>query len=454
MERNLIIETIEKVGQEVLLKGWVESRRDHGKLIFLDVRDHTGTVQMVINPKVSEEAHKTASGLSVQDVISLMGKVNARPKGAENPDLPTGTVEIEVKKLEMLSDAESLPFDFGARELPINLDTALDFRPLTLRHPKNQAIFRIQAEIVKAFRDFLTERSFVEIQSPKITAESTEGGANVFRVDYFGLPAYLAQSPQFYKQIMVGVYERVFTIGQVYRAEEHNTTRHVNEYTSLDLEFGFIQDHTDIIDLEIDFLKYLFPYLDETVKPEIEFLGIKLPTVGDVPSLKLREAQAIIEREFDRKVSHEPDLSPQDERDICQYAQEKLGSEFIFITHQPVDHRPMYTMPDEADPGYTKSFDLLFRGIEITTGGQRIHDYDQLVSSIKKRGLSPENFSFYLMAFKYGLPPEGGLAIGLERLTAKIVGAENVREATLFPRDVTRIDLPLAKIKNHEKKGR
>ncbi|MCL5411723.1 MAG: aspartate--tRNA(Asn) ligase [Patescibacteria group bacterium] len=452
MERNLIIETIEKVGQEVLLKGWVESRRDHGKLIFLDVRDYSGTVQVVVNPKVSTEAHEVASTLSLQDVISLVGTVNARPKGSENPDLPTGTVEVEAKKVELISDAETLPFDFGAKDLEINLDTALDYRPLTLRHAKNRAIFRIEAEIVRAFRDFLAERGFTEVFVPKITAEATEGGANVFRVDYFSRKAFLAQSPQFYKQIMVGVYERVFTIGEVYRAEEHNTTRHLNEYTSLDFEFGFIKDHTDVMALEVDFLKYLFPYLAQAAKTEVGFLGVKLPEVKEIPSFKLREAQKIIEKEFGRKVLHEPDLSPQDERDFSAYVAEKSGSEFVFVTHQPVEHRPLYTMPDESDPGYTKSFDLLFRGVEITTGGQRINDYDQLVESMKKRSIKPENFSFYLQAFKYGMPAEGGLAIGLERLTAKIIGADNIREAALFPRDVTRIDISLAKFKDDGKK--
>jgi nondiscriminating aspartyl-tRNA synthetase len=291
----------------------------------------------------------------------------------------------------------------------------------------------------------------VEIQVPKLTGNDAEGGAAVFEVKYFDHKATLATSPQLYKQIMVGALERVFTTTSVYRAEKHSTTRHLNEYTTMDLEMGFIKDHTDIMDVEEGFLKYLFEELKGKCAHELQSLGVQVPDMQNpIPRLKLREAQTILDNEYGQKCFGEPDLEPQHERMLCEYAQKKYGSEFIFISHYPVSKRPFYTYEDESDPGFTKSFDLLFRGLEVTTGGQRIHDYDKLMVNIKKWGLNPDNFTFYLQAFKYGMPPEGGLAIGLERLTARILGLDNVKEATLFPRDLNRIDTLLSSQKPKE----
>ncbi len=443
--RILIKEIVNKESELVELKGWVNVRRDHGKLIFIDLRDRSGMCQVVFLP--SSAAYETAKELRSEWVIRLVGKVSRRPKGMENPKIETGEFEVVVDELTILSRAEEIPFDPAS---DISLETCLDWQPFVLRTEKNRNIFKIQAEIVRAFRDFLISKDFIEVQVPKIVAQATEGGANVFKIDYFDNKAYLAQSPQFYKQIMVGVFERVFTIGNVYRAEEHSTTRHLNEYTSLDLEFGFINDHTDIMALENELLIYIINHLAKNCAKEFEFFKVQLPEIPEaIPSLKLKDAQKILSEKYSLDCLKEPDLDPQGERMICQYAKENFDSDFIFITHYPTEKRPFYTFPDSANPDFTRSFDLLFRGIEITTGGQRVHDYQILVDNIKKWGLNPEHFGFYLQAFKYGMPPEGGLAIGLERLTQKLLNLDNIREATLFPRDMHRIDILLSTLKNN-----
>lgn len=432
----------EQIGKEVTISGWVDVRRDHGKLIFIDLRDRYGMVQMVALPQ-HEEAHALAETVRPEWVIEVTGKVNERPEKMINPDIETGTVEIEVTNISVLAEAQELPFDKDTED--INIDTYLDHLPFTLRREKSQAILRVQARIVQAFRNFLTQKGFIEIQVPKITGGDAEGGAAVFEVQYFDHKAYLATSPQLYKQIMVGVLERVFTTTSVYRAEKHSTTRHLNEYTSMDLEFGFIKDHTDIMDLKEELIRFILGDLREHAQKEFALMGATIPTIPEkIPRMKLREAQEIIKKEYGDNCVGEPDLEPQHERWLCEYTQKEFGSDFVFITHYPVSKRPFYTYEDEEDPGYTKSFDLLFRGLEITTGGQRINDYDKLVANIEKWGLKPESFEFYLQAFKYGMPPEGGLATGLERLTAKLLGLENVKEATLFPRDLNRIDTLLS----------
>lgn len=450
MQRTLIKDTISKVGETVKLCGWVAVRRDHGKLIFLDLRDRTGLIQLVINPKVSEEAHKIANEIRNEFVIEVEGKINPRSEKQINLELETGKIELEITGLKILAKSKSLPFDLGS---DMNMDTYLDNQPLTLREPKSQAVFRIQTAIVESFRNFLQGQGFTEFQAPKIVAQAAEGGANIFKIDYFDTKAYLAQSPQLYKQIMVGVFERVFTVTSVYRAEPHSTTRHLNEYVSLDYEFGFIKDHTDIMKVHRDWMEHLVTYLQKNCQKDLDLLVMKLPKVPkEIPTFKLKEAQKILEKEYKIQAVGEPDLDPEHERLICEYSQKKLDSEFVFITHYPTKKRPFYTYPDDEDPETTKSFDLLFRGVEITTGGQRINNYEQLLANIDKWGYKKENFSFYLQAFEYGMPPEGGCATGLERLTQKIVGVPNIKLATLFPRDLTRIDLPLNKLKLDDKK--
>jgi len=449
MQNRILIKDLKDyIGQEVLIAGAVDLRRDHGKLIFLDLRDRTGIVQTVVNKK-NENVYNLLDSVKPEWNLKIKALVKKRSENTINENILNGDLEIEALDAEILSKAGELPFEKETAE--ISLETYLDYLPFTLRTNKAKAIFRIQAQITKSFREFLNQENFLEIQAPKIIGEDAEGGANSFSLEYFGHSAHLAQSPQFYKQIMVGVFERVFTIGNVYRAEPHSTTRHINEYTSLDLEMGFVEDYTELMDLETKLLIQIIKDLQEKNASDIALLKVSLPNIsGKIPFLKLREAQELIKKETGEDCTKESDLDPAHERWLCEYAKNNLNSEFIFITHYPVSKRPMYTYEDEKDPGMTKSFDLLFRGIEITTGGQRVHDYDKLILAIKNKNLDPEKFSYYLQAFKYGMPPHGGLAIGLERITAKLVGVENIREAALFPRDIHRIDNLLNKEKKEK----
>jgi len=441
-ERIYIKELKNKVGEEVQIAGWVNVRRDHGKLIFVDLRDASGLIQMVVLPN-HEDAHEIANRIRPEWVVEIKGLVNRRPDKMINKDEENGEIEMEVLEIKVVSEAKELPFE---RETKLNLDTYLDYLPLTLRREEKQAVFKVQSVILQAFRNFLISENFIEIQAPKIIGEDAEGGAGVFEVDYFKNKAYLATSPQFYKQIMVGVFERVFTTGNVFRAEKHSTTRHLNEYTSLDFEFGFIQDHHDIMKMENKLLQFVAKELKEKCSKEFSLLKAELPEVPDeIPFMKLKEAQEVIKKVYGEDCTGEPDLEPQHERWLSGYAKKEFNSDFIFITHYPIEKRPMYTYEDENDKGFTKSFDLLFRGIEITTGGQRIHNYEDLIKGIEKKGFDPEKFSFYLQAFKYGMPTHGGLGMGLERLTTKFLNINNVKEATLFPREINRIDTLLNK---------
>lgn len=441
MERILIKTLREHIGKEVTISGWVDVRRDHGKLIFFDIRDTSGIVQTVILP-ANEVAHRGAHSVRSEWVVRISGTVHKRPEKMINAALANGDIEMVIHTLEVLASAAELPFD---REEKLNLDTYFDHLPLTLRTERARAIFRVQSSIIAAFREYLVGEGFTEFQAPKLIGEDAEGGASVFAVDYFGKKANLAQSPQFYKQIMVGVFERVFTTGNVYRAEKHSTTRHLNEYTSLDMEMGFINDHHDVMNLTEKLMAHIVKCVNETCAQELAVFNVEPVLIPEnIPFMKLREAQRIIKDRFGEDCTQEPDLAPQHERWLSEYAKETYHSDFIFITHYPVEKRPMYVYEDENDPGYTKSFDLLFRGIEANTGGQRIHDYEKLIASMKRKGLDPEKFSFYLQAFKYGMPPHGGFGMGLERLTAKFLGLENVKEAALFPREINRIDTLLS----------
>jgi len=441
MERTFIKDLSKHIDSEVLIKGWVDNRRDHGKLIFLDIRDGGAKVQAVVLPG---EAQANAHDLRSEWTVVITALVKARPEKMVNEKELNGSLEIEVKTLEVLAKAQELPFDQKAE---LNLDTRLDYRPLTLRSSRDRAIFKVQHEILRAYREFLTGENFIEFQAPKLVGEDAEGGGNVFKVEYlYDQTAYLATSPQLYKQMMVGVFERVFATGDVFRAEKHSTTRHTNEYTSLDVEFGFIKDHTDIMRLEARLMHFMVKHLGETCALQFKELGAELPLLKEeFPVMKMRDAQKLILEKTGEDHTNEPDLDPSDERFLCEYARAELGSDFIFITHYPTPKRPFYTFDDPEVPGFTRSFDLLFRGVEITTGGQRIHDPEVLIAKAKARGLDPEKFGFYLQAFKYGMPPHGGWGMGLERLTQKFLGLGNLKEATLFPRDINRIDTRLSK---------
>lgn len=431
MERTLIGELGQHVGETIKIAGSVDVRRDQGKMVFFDFRDRTGVVQGVVLP--GSEALETAKETGKEFVVCVTGVVNKRPEKNVVADRQNGDIELEVQSLKVLGKAAALPFDTDAE---INLDTMLDYRPLTVRRDRERLIFKTQHEIIAGFREYLDQNGFTEFQAPKLVGDDAEGGAGVFKVEYFkDRTAYLATSPQLYKQMMVGAFERVYTTGAQFRAEKHATTRHLNELAMLDFEMGFVKDHTDVMAMLEGTLKHITKRLGEKLPGQIP-----LPLVPEhFPVVKLREAQEILGVSQD-----EPDLEPEHERALSEWAAKEKGSDFIFVTHYPVSKRPFYTMEDPEDPGMTKSFDLLFRGVEIVSGSQRVHDYDMLVEKIRSKGLDPEKFSFYLMAFKYGMPPHGGIGMGLERLTQKFLLLENVKEATLFPRDMNRIDVLLS----------
>ena len=325
-------------------------------------------------------------------------------------------------------------------KLNTSLEAKLNYRPISLRNIQERSKFKIQEALTKAFRDYLYGQGFTEIHTPKIGARGAEGGANLFKFSYFHKPAVLAQSPQFYKQMMVGVFDRVFETGPVFRAEKHNTKRHLNEYTSLDFEMGYIDSFEEIMAMETGFLQYAMNLLKTEYAKEVQILKLEIPDVSKIPAVRFDVAKELVSQKYNRKIRNPFDLEPEEEALIGQYFKEEYGSDFVFVTHYPSKKRPFYAMDDPEDPTYTLSFDLLFRGMEITTGGQRIHDYHELLAKMEKRGMTDEGMEQYLSAFKHGMPPHGGLGIGMERLTMKMMNEDNVRETTLFPRDLSRLE--------------
>ena len=425
MKRVLVSELSNQRGAEVMLRGWVYRIRELSKVTFLVLRDRTGMIQVAMEPSLLGGVQ-----LSVESVVEIRGVVRNEPRAALG-------YEIEAHELKVLALVEALPISVNGPTLDAAPETILDYRVLSLRHAKTNPIFKIQAALVRGFQMFLDKEGFLQIFTPKIVASGTEGGTELFSLQYFETKAYLAQSPQFYKQMMIGAgYERVYEVGQVYRAEKHSTSRHLNEYVSLDLELAFIDNEHDIMDLQNRLLAFMFEYVLQECSEELEELGVNLPSVPTIPRIPLLEAIEILEREYG-KIHEEPDLDPEGERLLNKYILDITGSEFVYVTDYPWAKRPMYTMP--KGEGLTRSFDLLFRGLEITTGGQRIHTYELLEANMIKKGLNPQDYSGYLPNFAWGMPPHGGLAIGLERLTAQIIGLKNVREASLFPRDRHRL---------------
>lgn len=441
MDRTLILDCNERKNEKVKVFGFVETKRDHGKITFLDISDRSGIIQVVISLPTLK-----VGDLNPQDVVSIEGKVSARPEKLINPNLPTGKIELQAENIEVLNKAAELPFDMNVKDLSLQLPTLLDFRSLTLRHSKIKKIFRIQAAILEGFRKAAEDLDCIEIVVPTIAASSTEGGAEVFKLDYFEHKAFMTQSPQLYKQMLVPVFERVFTIAHAYRAEPSVTTRHLTESTQLDCEFGFVQ-FDELLDLLEEVGTETLKYVEEKCFSILEEFGVEKIAFGKIPRLTLREAQEIIFKEFKRDNRKEKDLTPQDEIDIGNWALKNHKSDFVTITHFPTLAKPFYTKPDPKDPEYSLSYDLLFRGVEVLSGSQRINDYRQLVESIESRGMDPKNFEMYLQAFKYGMPPEGGFSFGLERLTMMILKLKNIREASLFPRDMERVDIRLSKLK-------
>jgi nondiscriminating aspartyl-tRNA synthetase len=440
-ERILTKDTPEHIGKDIILQGYVHARRDHGKLMFIDLRDRTGLVQVVFNPKISEESYQVAESLRPEFVISLKGKVKERPEKLINPKIPSGTVEIEAHELEILAKAETLPFDMGGEDLNLELPTLLDHRALSLRHPKVQAIFKVQAVIIDSFREFMKSHDFFEFQAPAIAPAVAEGGAEVFEVEYFDKKAYLSQSPQLYKQIVMSAFERVFSVNKVFRAEPSVTSRHIAEFVSLDAEMSFINSWTDVRDMAEETVRYILKELEKRCKKELEMFDAALPAMIDkTPTLSLREAQEKIFKHSGRDVRSEKDLSPEDEREICTIIKEETGSDLVFIYGYPTKQKPFYVYPNPDNPEYNEGMDLLCRGVEWLSGGRRINDYNQLLEHVKAWKMDPKKINMFLEAFRYGVPPEGGFAFGVERITVQILGLKNIREASMFPRDMERID--------------
>ena len=419
-------------GQKVKVNGAVHTIRDMGTVAFVVLRKREGLLQGVYEEGI---AGFDLKDLREADAVEIEGTLE------KNEKAPNG-IEIRMESLRILSEPEAdmMPLAISKWKLNTSLDAKLNYRPLALRTVRERAKFKLQDGITRAFRDFLYEQGFTEIHTPKIGAKSAEGGANLFRLDYFHRPAVLQQSPQLYKQMMVGVFDRVFETAPVFRAEKHNTKRHLNEYTSLDFEMGYIDGFEDIMVMETGFLQYMMAMLAKDYAKELKILNITLPDVSKIPAVRFDEIKQKVSEKYGHKMRNPFDLEPEEEQLIGQYAQEEWGSDFVFVTHYPSKKRPFYAMDDPADTRYTLSFDLLYKGMEITTGGQRIHDYKALREKIAARGMEEEGLEHYLDTFKHGMPPHGGLGIGLERLTMKLVGEDNVRETTLFPRDLSRLE--------------
>jgi nondiscriminating aspartyl-tRNA synthetase len=437
IKRILISDCLNDIGNEVTVAGWVHTVRAHGKIAFFDLRDRSGVLQIgVFSPELAKEVATFGS----QDVVRVTGTVKKRDERYINKESATGTIELEVKSVEVLEKSAEMPFDMGGKELHLELPTLLDYRTLTLRHSKQQMIFKIQAALSDHFRKAAETLECVEIHIPTIAASATEGGAEVFMVDYYGHKAFMTQSPQLYKQMMVGVFERVFTIAHAYRAEPSVTTRHLSESTQMDVEMAFVT-FEELLDA-LEFVgTSIVKHTVEQYPDVFTAFGIEKPLIPtNVPRLTLREAQEIVSQRTGRDLRKELDLNPEDEKEICVWAKEEKGSDFVTITHYPTKKRAFYTMPDPENPEYSLSYDLLFRGLEILSGSQRVNNYNQLLEIMNDRGVDPAGFFLYLQAFKYGIPPEGGFSFGLERVTMKLLELSNVREASLFPRDMERVD--------------
>lgn len=431
MERIWTTQIAAHVGERVVLEGWLHRLRQLSEINFLILRDGYGLAQIVV---LDDALRAQLAALNAESILRVEGTVVAE---AQAP----GGVEVHAPRVEVLNPAFSAPpFDLYRPTLKATLPTILDYAPVALRHPRERALFRLAAAALHGFRATLDALGFTEIQTPKMVASATEGGANVFKINYFGRDAYLAQSPQFYKQMMVGVFERVYEVGPVFRAEPHETTRHLNEYVSLDMEMGFIKDHFTVMQMLTRVIYGMLGTMNMRASAELARLNVTLPGVPEtIPHVHFGDALEMIYRDTGEDARNEPDLAPAHERWLGEWAKREYASDFVFVVGYPMSKRPFYTHPDPARPQYSNSFDLLFRGLELVTGGQRLHKYEDYIAALDARGLPHEPFEGYLQAFKYGMPPHGGFAIGLERLIARLVGAENIRETTLFPRDMNRL---------------
>jgi len=428
------------IGSEVVIAGWVDVRRDQGKMIFLDFRDMTGKVQGVILPNYTEtlEVGKT---LRNEFVVKVKGKVNERPERNKKIDILNGELELEIIGISILSEAAPLPFDLSIGGYNLELTTELDNRALVLRQPKVQAIFKVQETVIDSFREFMKKNMFFEFQAPSIVPATAEGGAEVFKIDYFDKKAYLSQSPQLYKQIVMSAFERCFSVNKVFRAEPSSTTRHLTEIVSLDAEMAFIDSWIDVRDMAEETVKYILEQVKIKNSTHLKLLNVDLPVMIDkTPTLSLREVQQKIFDVYSRDVRGEKDTNAQDEREICEIIKKETGSDFVFIYGYPTRKKPFYVYPNPVEPEYNEGMDLICRGVEWLSGGRRINDYNQLVDHVNKWEMDPNKVKMFLEAFKYGVPPEGGFAFGAERITMQLLGLKNIREACIFPRDMNRID--------------
>jgi len=426
MQRTLSTALASKVGRRATVQGWVHRRRRLAKVSFLIIRDRGGLAQVVLG---DEDGRAQLDDVGEETVVCVDGMVTA------NAQAPGGVELTEPCITTLSSPAATPPVELWRPSLNATLPTLLDHAPVLGRHRTQQAIWRLAAASVRGFRRVLDGQGFTEIHTPKLVASSTESGANVFTVDYFGRPAYLAQSPQFYKQIMVGVFERVYETGPVFRAEPHDTVRHLAEYVSLDAEVGFITDHRDVVAVLRDVLAGMVAEIRATAGDDAQLVGACLPEVPDeVPIVHFRDAVRLVGADPD-----EPDLAPEHERHLGRWAREEFGSEFLVVEGYPAKKRPFYTHPQPDEPYWTNSFDLIFRGLELVTGGQRLHEYADYQRALADRGESTGPYESYLQTFRHGMPPHGGFALGLERWTARLIEADNIRRTTLFPRDLHRL---------------
>ncbi|MBQ9119823.1 MAG: aspartate--tRNA(Asn) ligase [Lachnospiraceae bacterium] len=419
------------IGKEVQIHGSIYKIRKMRGFAFVLLR----TARQVIQCVYSEET----AGFALEE-LQEESCVRFTARVQEEERSKTG-YELHLLGVTILSrPEEASPIVINNKLVDTSIENLLNYRPITLRNEKERAVFKIQEGITCGMRRFLQRNGFTEIHTPKIVYSGAEGGANIFKLNYFGKEAYLAQSPQFYKQMMVGVFERVFEIAPVFRAEKHDTSRHLNEYTSVDFEMGYIESFEEIMQMETGMLKEVMNYLNEYCASELELLSVTLPEITEIPAVRFLEAKEMVAREYHREIKDYEDFEPEEERLLCELIQKQTGSEFVFVTHYPSKKRPFYAMETAGHPEETESFDLLFRGLEITTGGQRIHSYQEQVQKMERRGMNLGLFESYLMMHKYGMPPHGGLGLGLERFTSKLLGQENVRRATLFPRDTGRLE--------------
>lgn len=421
----------EHIGERVQIHGSIYKIRKMSDFAFVLLR----TARMVLQCVYTEE--RTGFPLEIlkeESCVIVTAEVVAEERSRTGYDLVLENVEV------LSTPVKPSPIVINNKRVDTSMGNLLDYRPITLRNEKERAIFKIQAGIAEGMRKFLGQNQFTEIHTPKIVYAGAEGGANIFRLDYFGKEAYLAQSPQFYKQMMVGVYERVYEIAPVFRAEKHDTSRHLNEYTSVDFEMGYIESFEEIMEMETGMLQAVMRHLEENYAPELTLLKIRLPEITSIPAIRFREAKEMVAKAYQRPIRDYEDFEPEEEKLLSELIKKKTGSEFVFVTHYPSKKRPFYAMECPENTEETLSFDLLFRGLEITTGGQRIHDYRMQVEKMQRRGMTVELFESYLLMHKHGMPPHGGLGLGLERFTAKLLHFENVRNATLFPRDINRLE--------------